>query len=179
MRTWSFCRAARCSPTSRVVDAKEAIESTSSDGVRLDPGFAAAYVNLARGRSCSSPSTRSPGDRQVRFETRLAPWSDAGRARPWRSTRKTATHICSARSLRRSCDLATAEADYRRGLELSPNSAEGHAGLAAVLYATPSRRDEALKLLDRARRLDPLEPAYDVTKSVFLFDELSDVEGCA
>ena len=74
-------------------------------------------------------------------------------------------------------DLATAEADYRRGLELSPNSAEGHAGLAAVLYATPSRREEALKLLDRARKLDPLEPAHDVTKSVFLADELSDVEG--
>ena len=88
-------------------------------------------------------------------------------------------HICSALSLRRSTILATAEADYRRGLELSPNSAEGHAGLAAVLYATPSRREEALKLLDRARKLDPLEPAYDVTKSVFLLDELSDVEGCA
>ena len=49
-------------------------------------------------------------------------------------------------------DLTAAEADYRRGLELSPNSASGYAGLAVVLYESPARRDEALELLDRARR---------------------------
>ena len=31
-------------------------------------------------------------------------------------------------------------------------------------------------MLDRARRLDPLEPAYDVRKAVFLYDERSDPE---
>ncbi|MCE3286083.1 MAG: Bacterial transcriptional activator domain, partial [Steroidobacteraceae bacterium] len=74
-------------------------------------------------------------------------------------------------------DLATAEADYRRGLELSPNSAKGHHGLAVVLYETPSRRDEALAMLDRARKLDPLRPAYDVTRAVFLLYERADVRG--
>ncbi len=74
-------------------------------------------------------------------------------------------------------DLATAEADYRRGLELSPNSAKGYLGLATVLYETPSRRDEALAMLDRARKLDPLQPAYDVTRAVFLLYERGDVRG--
>ena len=45
-----------------------------------------------------------------------------------------------------------------------------------VLYETPARRDEALAMLDRARKLDPLQPAYDVTKAVFLLYERGDVQ---
>ena len=67
--------------------------------------------------------------------------------------------------------------DYRRGLELSPNSAKAYAGLAQVLYQTPARKDEALEMLDRARKLDPLEPEYDVYKAIFLFYERGDVQG--
>jgi hypothetical protein len=74
-------------------------------------------------------------------------------------------------------DLPAAEKDYRRGLELSPNDAKGYAGLAAVVYETPSRRSESLELLDRARKLDPLEPAYDVTKAQFLYMERADLAG--
>ena len=74
-------------------------------------------------------------------------------------------------------NLAAAEKDYRRGLELSPNSAKGYAGLAAVVYATPSRRDEVLELLDRARKLDPLEPGHDVIKAQFLWFERADLQG--
>ena len=55
----------------------------------------------------------------------------------------------------------------------------GYAGLAAVLYEDPARRDEALALLDRARKLDPLQPAYDVTKAIFLSYEQGDVQGAA
>jgi tetratricopeptide (TPR) repeat protein len=74
-------------------------------------------------------------------------------------------------------DLAAAELDYQRGLALSPNSAQGYAGLAAVVYQNPARRDETLDLLDRARKLDPLEPGYDVTKALFLLMERGDLAG--
>ena len=60
---------------------------------------------------------------------------------------------------------------------MSPNAANGYAGLAVVLYENLARRDEALTMLDRARKLDPLEPSYDVTKAVFLFYERSDLKG--
>jgi tetratricopeptide (TPR) repeat protein len=70
-----------------------------------------------------------------------------------------------------------AEKDLRRGLGTEPNSAKGYAGLAALLYETPSRRDEALELLDRARKLDPLEPAHDVFKAQFLWVERADLQG--
>ena len=70
--------------------------------------------------------------------------------------------------LRAFSDLEGAEQDYRRGIELNPNSARGYDGLASVLYEDPGRRDEALVMLARAKRLDPLEPKYDVLKAIFL-----------
>lgn len=159
---------------SRVVDAKEAIESLEQ-ALRLNPGFAAAYVNLPRA-GLFVAEFEVTEDRQLRFETALRRGQTLVDKALALDLENGDAHLQRAQ-LAAFYDLATAEADYRRGLELSPNAAEGHAGLAAVLYATPSRRDEALRLLDRARRLNPLEPAHDVTKSVFLFDELSDIEG--
>jgi tetratricopeptide (TPR) repeat protein len=46
-----------------------------------------------------------------------------------------------------------------------------------VLFEQPEKRPEALQMLDRARRLDPLEPAHDVTKAVFLLYDRGDVDG--
>ena len=69
--------------------------------------------------------------------------------------------------LRAFADLKAAEKDLRRGLELSPNDARGYARLASIVFADRSRGTEALELLDRARRIEPLEPEYDVTKAVY------------
>ena len=76
-------------------------------------------------------------------------------------------------------DLGAAEADYRRTLEFNPNAAQAYAGLAAVLYETPARRDEAFALLERAHALDPLEPAHEVTMAVYLLYERSDMDGAS
>ncbi len=70
--------------------------------------------------------------------------------------------------LRALINLGGAEQDYRRAIELNPNSARAYAGLAAVLYDDPRRRDEALTMLERARRLDPLAAEYDVLKAQYL-----------
>ena len=68
-------------------------------------------------------------------------------------------------------DRAAAEADYRRSLELSPNAAAAYAGLAALLFET-SRHEEVPALLDRARKIDPRSPEYDVLKAVYvLYDD--------
>ena len=115
-------------------------------------------------------------DRQTRFENAL----EEGRARVERALALNPRNG-DAYVLRGAIDayedLGTAEANYRRGLELSPNSSKGYHGLAVVLYETPARRDEALAMLDRARKLDPLQPAYDVTRAVFLLYERGDVRG--
>jgi tetratricopeptide (TPR) repeat protein len=54
-------------------------------------------------------------------------------------------------------DDVTAEAAYRRHLELAPESTEGSLSLARVL-ARRGRQREALAALDRARRLTPDDP---------------------
>ena len=158
----------------RVVDTKEAIGQFER-AIKLDPKFAAGHVRLAEAELFVAEYDVTD-DRQARFERALlrgrelveqalALDPDNGDAYLQRA------HLAAFD------DLAAAEADYRRGLELSPNAAKGFAGLATVLYETPARRDEALTMLDRARKLDPLEPGYDVTKSVFLFYERADLQG--
>ncbi len=56
----------------------------------------------------------------------------------------------------------------RRGLELAPNLARGYEGLAAVLFQSVARRREALEMLEKARKLDPLDIRLDVLKALYL-----------
>jgi hypothetical protein len=65
-------------------------------------------------------------------------------------------------------DVAAADADMRRGLELAPNYARGYEGLAAVMFQSVARRREALEMIEKARRLDPLDPRLDVIKADYL-----------
>jgi len=159
--------------THRVNDAKAAL-ARFQQAVALDPKFASAYLGIAEA-ALFAAEFEITDDRQHRFDTArrrgellveraLAIDPEHGEAYLQRA------HLAAYEN------LASAERDFRRGLELSPNSAEGHAGLAEVLYASLPRRGEALELLDRARKLDPLEPAYDVRMAVYLYDERSDPE---
>jgi tetratricopeptide (TPR) repeat protein len=74
-------------------------------------------------------------------------------------------------------DVAAAETDYRKALELNPSDAQAAEGLAEVLNLNPARRGESLQLIERARQLDPLEPRLEVTKATFLFFGRSDLTG--
>src|SRR5262245_44254853 len=157
----------------RLIDMREAIGQFER-AINADPKFAAAYVSLAEAELYVA-EFEVADDRPQRFE---------------RATRRARELAGQALSLDPDLgdaylvqayleafdDLETAERDYRRGLELSPNSAKGYDGLATILFETPSRRNEALAMLDRARKLDPLEPGYDVRKAVFLIDERGDTE---
>jgi TolB-like protein/Tfp pilus assembly protein PilF len=158
----------------RVADMQQAIEQLER-AVEIDPEFDSAYVGLAEAGLFMAEYDVTE-DRQTRFENAL----EQGRTLVERALSinpdNGEAYLVRA-SIDAYEDLATAEADYRRGLELSPNSAKGYHGLAVVLYETPSRRDEALAMLDRARKLDPLQPAYDVTRAVFLLYERADVRG--
>ena len=142
---------------------------------RLDPEFADAYVSLADAKLFVA-EYEVTDDRAERFEAALR----EGRELVQRALAidpENGDAYLQRAHLTAYDDRSAAEADFRKGLELSPNSAEGYAGLAAVLYADPARREEALQMLERARRIDPLEPGYDVFKAVFLMYERSDVSG--
>ena len=152
--------------TLRIADIKSAAAQFAR-AIKVDPKFAPAYVELASAQ-LQVAEFEITDDRQRRFEAALTDSTELidkaleldpanGHAYVERAYMTAFT------------DLAAAEADYRRGIELSPNYAKAYEGLAAVLYENPTKRDEALDMLDRARRLDPLEPRHDVTKAVFLF----------
>ena len=160
--------------TGRIGDARQAIEQFQ-ESLRLDPAFASAYVSLAEAEVFAAEYGAVEG-RAERFarasqrglgliEKALALEPKSGAAYRMRGY------------LEWFDDLGKAEASYRRGLQLRPNDARGFSGLAEVLFEDPARRAEALQMLDRARRIDPLELAHDVTKSVFLLYDRGDVAG--
>ncbi|HSN72055.1 MAG TPA: tetratricopeptide repeat protein, partial [Steroidobacteraceae bacterium] len=154
--------------------------------IREDPQFAAAYVRLAEARILlafndlseswfiNSPQLED-ADR-VEIETLLARAieldpndGDAYIVRAWLVA-----------------DPVAAAADYRRGLELRPNSAEGLERLARVLFFfpdpqgriwDPQKREEAFTLVDRADEIDPLAPTILLTKALMTLYARSDVAG--
>ena len=158
----------------RVVDMTEAIGHFERS-VKLDPTFAGAYVSLAAAEVFLG-EYEVTDDRQERFKSALLRGQELVEKALALDPNNGEAYLQRGH-LRSYDDLSAAEADYRHGLELSPNSAEGYAGLAAVVYATPSRRDEVLELLDQARKLDPLEPGHDVIKAQFLWMERADLQG--
>ena len=158
----------------RVVDMTEAIGHFERS-VKLDPTFAGAYVSLAEAELFLA-EYEVTDDRQERFKRALLRGQELVEKALSLEPLSGDAYLQRAHMVAFE-NLSDAEKDYRRGLELSPNSARGYAGLAAVLYETPSRRDEVLELLDRARKLDPLEPGHDVTKALFLWLERADMQG--
>ncbi len=171
---FAFMQGRTLQANNRVIDMKEAIGHFER-AIKADPDFADAYVNQAAAELFVA-EFEVTDDRQARFERALRDGKELiGKALEIDPEHGDA--YLQRAYMAAFDDLSAAEADYRRGLELSPNSAPGFAGLAAVVYQDPARRDEALELFDRARRIDPLEPGYDVRKSLFLFYERADLQG--
>ena len=66
-------------------------------------------------------------------------------------------------------DWDAAEGQFRRALELDPNSADTHGAYANLLSYT-GRHDEAIAEIKRARELDPLNPRTNVVEGVMLIN---------
>ena len=64
-----------------------------------------------------------------------------------------------------------AQADFKRAIELDPNSAKAHHWYASNFLLPLGRFDEARAELEVAARLDPLSPAIHATMGVLLFYE--------
>jgi TolB-like protein/DNA-binding winged helix-turn-helix (wHTH) protein len=154
----------------RPADAERAIEYFAR-AVELAPTFAAAYVALADAHIWHA---HSPADEHepVSF----------GRAANWLATalqldnqlgeayvlRADLTVICTEMT---ACpdkngfhrDRKNAEADFRKGLALSPNYGMGHEHFAEFLLKE-KRMDEGFAEIDRARVIDPMTPRNHYVK---------------
>jgi len=73
-------------------------------------------------------------------------------------------------------DKNRAEELYRKGLALSPNYGMGYMRYSELLM-TQGRTGEAIEMIDRARRIDPMTPQLHTRKAFMLFLQHSDVAG--
>ena len=161
----SFLRGRALHASQRLADLPAAIESLSA-AIRQDPQFAAAYVLLARARvelADREPSGNAKADLAAAIDNALQLLDTAIELEPANGEAYVERGWTKA-----FYDIAAADADFRRGLELAPNSARGYEGLAAVLFQSVARRREALAMVEKARQLDPLEPRLDVIKATYL-----------
>jgi TolB-like protein/Tfp pilus assembly protein PilF len=162
---FAFLRGRALLASLRVTDLPAAIESLETS-IQHDPQFGAAYVLLARARVALAG--QMPADeRERRFSAVIGEAMElldqAIALAP-----KDGEALVERGHLKTYFDLAAADADLRRGLELAPNYSRGYEGLATVLFQSVARRREALEMIEKARRLDPLEPRLDVIKATYL-----------
>ncbi|HXV77463.1 MAG TPA: winged helix-turn-helix domain-containing protein [Candidatus Polarisedimenticolaceae bacterium] len=129
-------------PTGRqpIIRAREALERA----VRLDPGFAAAHVALARAIRIGEPGPSVWS--RVRSELELALALD--------EELPAAHSMMGALLLYADYDREGSRDAYLRALRLNPTFAEAHHGIAAA-WSTLGRHDEAIAAVHRALALDP------------------------
>lgn len=121
----------------------------------LDPEFALAYLGLGQALAPSDPAAATQA-----FERALA--LDPAMGEAWVGLAQLAS------------DPAQAEAQFRKGLALAPSDGDGHASYARFLFHQ-ARPGEAIPMIARARRIDPLEPTLYLTEAFFVMVVRSDV----
>jgi TolB-like protein len=158
--------------TQRLADIQEAAVDFART-LKLDPNYAPAYVELASAKlQLAEFDFRS--DRMAAFESA----SNEGKLLIEQALAldpKDAQAYVVRGYLRAFRDRAGAEQDFRRGIELNPNSARGYEALATLLYDDLERRDEVLAMLTRAHQLDPLDPKFVTEKAKLLAYGRSDL----
>jgi TolB-like protein/DNA-binding winged helix-turn-helix (wHTH) protein/Flp pilus assembly protein TadD len=162
---FAFLRGRALLASLRIIDLPAAIESLKAS-IRHDPRFGAAHVLLARARVALAEQTPA-NDRERHFPAVVGEAMDLLDKAIALAPQNGEAYV-ERGYLKIYFDLAGADADLRRGLELAPNYSRGYEGLATVLFQSVARRREALEMIERARRLDPLEPRLDVIKATYL-----------
>ena len=161
---FEFLRGRALLASVRVADLPAAINALTA-AIRLDPKFASAYVLLARAKILLAEQEYS-GDLRNFPRPREISMKLINRALELNP--QSGEALVERGYLKLYYDVAAADTDLRRGLELAPNYARGYEVLAAALFQSVARRREALEMIENARKLDPLEPRLDVLKATYL-----------
>jgi TolB-like protein/Tfp pilus assembly protein PilF len=162
---FEFLRGRALLASVRITDLPAAINALTA-AIRHDPTFSSPYVLLARAKVLQAEQEEA-GELTEKFTRTLA--SSIGLLNEAIALDPQSGEAYVERGyLNLYFDVAEADADMRQGLELAPNYARGYEGLAAVLFQSIARRREALAMLEKARKLDPLELRLDVLKATYL-----------
>ena len=161
---FEFLRGRALLASVRVADLPAAIDALTA-AIRRDPKFASAYVLLARAKILLAEQQMAGDLREFprEIESNMKLLNTALELNP-----QSGEAYVERGYLKLYYDVAASDADFRRGLELAPNLARGYEGLAAALSQSVARRREALDMIEKARKLDPLEPRLDVLKATYL-----------
>lgn len=162
-----YLRGQQLLSTLRAADAEQATV-VFSRVTTLDPSFARGYYSLGEALLLATDlgaremteelvkQARQAFDRAIQLNPEFGP--------PW------------AQRARLTSDPIQAEELYRRALQLTPSYDENYIRYSDFLFSE-GRRGEALELIDRARRIDPLSPSLYWRKAQLLLATRGDVAG--
>ena len=149
----------------KVADAERAIERFSR-AVEIAPTFAAAYAALAGAHVHLAHMYGAPDSSAIVVSANRKAETLLARALQLDGALGEA-YVLRADLKDHDGDMSGAEADFRKGLALSPNDGPGHE-LFAEFLEREGRIDEALAAVDRARVVDPLYPRSHYFKGLLL-----------
>jgi TolB-like protein len=146
--TWvySFGKGAGQRPEEAIKEAAQCFEHA----IREDPGFALAYVRLAR---CSVKLTEFGIEIDANIEKAKRMCAKALELDPGLAE----AHSQNGWALMNSYDFRGAEDELKKAIRLNPSDSDAHNGYHAVLLLR-RRWDEALEHIETAEGLDPLSP---------------------
>lgn len=162
---FEFLRGRALLASVRMTDLPAAIDALTA-ATRHDPKFSSPYVLLARAKIMQAEQEEA-GELTERFMQKRASAIDLLNEAIELDPESGEAYV-ERGYMNLYFDVAEADADIRRGLEFAPNYARGYEGLAAVLFQSVARRREALEMIEKARKLDPLDIRLDVLKATYL-----------
>jgi eukaryotic-like serine/threonine-protein kinase len=125
--------------------------------INIDPGYAPAYAGLARSYHWLATGDRAPELFPKAKEAAL-------KALQLDETLAEAHGALALTIMYLDWDLAGAEREYKRAIELNPSYSEAHHGYALYLILV-GRLDEAIREIEQAETLDPLVKQLKVNKA--------------
>jgi TolB-like protein/DNA-binding winged helix-turn-helix (wHTH) protein len=129
--------------------------------IKMDPGFALAYAELARARWLAQLLIAPKADRDVILplaEKALSLDPNLGEA-------------YFIRGVMEGDDHKKEEADFHKAVELAPNFAPGYEMYAIGTDDDFGRTQDAKAMMDRAILIDPMAAEYPVQKALYVLEE--------
>jgi TolB-like protein/Flp pilus assembly protein TadD len=159
--------------TFKIADAKASIERLRR-ATEIDPTFATAYAEEAHGLRLlwwllhPDNPVDAETEKQAAALVDKALSLDPELGEAW-------VERASGRAQSADAFDASTDADFRKGLALAPNYAQGYE-LYGEWLGNVGREDDELAMIERARQLDPLAPRSHYYKGLTLFQR-GDVDG--
>ena len=175
IEAWMAYQQGRALAATRKLADLDLAQERFAEATRIDPDFSLAYVARAEIRAVRSMFQES--DTWLGLLPRLTD-AERSEAMQWLARaialnpREGTAYTVRAWLAEHAAD---AEADYRRGLALSPNDAVGYERFAKRLFSLyqpdgrffdPGKRAEAFEMIDRATTLNPLSVTTHIAKAL-------------